>query len=133
MDHESHERHEKLLYPDEVFGIQGAVFAVYATLGPGFLEGVYQECLAIEFEARGIPFAALRSLPLSYRGRPLRHSYVADFVCFERIILELKAVREIAPEHRAQTLNYLEASGLRLGLLVNFGALPKVKIERFAL
>ena len=69
MDHESHERHEKLLYPDEVFGIQGAVFAVYATFGPGFLEGVYQECLAIEFEARGIPFAALRSLPLSYRGR----------------------------------------------------------------
>jgi GxxExxY protein len=133
MNHENHEKHERLLYPDEVFRIQGAVFEVYRTMGAGFLEGVYQECLGFEFAERGIPFAALQPLPLSYKGRGLQRGYVADFVCFDRIILELKAVRDFAPEHRAQTFNYIRASGLRLGLLINFGATPKVKIERFAL
>jgi GxxExxY protein len=133
MNHEKHERHESLLYPDEVFRIQGAVFEVYRAMGAGFLEGVYQECLGMEFAERAIPFVALRPLSLGYKGRALQHSYVADFVCFDRIILELKAVREFAPEHRAQTLNYIKASGLRLGLLINFGSTPRVKIERFAL
>jgi GxxExxY protein len=133
MNHETHEKHENLLFADEVFRIQGAVFQVYRSMGAGFLEGVYQECLAIEFEERDIPFSALQPLPLEYRGRRLQQSYKADFVCFERIILELKSVREIAPEHRAQTINYLKATGLRLGLLVNFNATPRVKIERFAL
>lgn len=134
MNHEKHERHESdLLYREEVFLIQGAIFEVYRVLGPGFLEGVYQEALAIEFENRELPFAALQTLPLSYKGRQLKQVYVADFICFDRIILELKATRDIAPEHRAQTVNYLRATGLRLGLLVNFGATPKVKIERFAL
>ncbi|MET0272352.1 MAG: GxxExxY protein [Phenylobacterium sp.] len=133
MNHENHEKHESLLYPDEVFRIQGAVFDVYRTMGAGFLEGVYQECLGFELAERGIPFAPLQPLALRYKGRVLQHSYVADFVCFDRIILELKAVRDLAPEHRAQTFNYLKASGLRLGLLINFGVTPKVKIERFAL
>ena len=133
MNHERHEKHEHLLYADEVFRIQGAVFEVYRTMGAGFLEAVYQECLAIEFRDRGIPFSALQALRLEYRGRPLQQSYRADFVCFDRIIVELKSAREIAPEHRAQTINYLRATGLRLGLLVNFGATPRVKIERFAL
>lgn len=122
----------KILYPDEVFQIQGAVFEVYRTMGSGFLEGVYQECLAAEFAERSIPFNAMRATPLEYKGRPLRQTYVADFVCYERIIIELKAVRAIAPEHRAQTINYLRATGLKLGLLVNFGTAPKVEIERFA-
>ena len=129
----NHEKHENLLYADEVFRVQGAVFEVCRTMGAGFLEAVYQECLTIEFADRGIPFAALQGLPLQYRGRRLQQSYRADFVCFDRIIVELKSVREIAPEHRAQTINYLRATGLRLGLLINFGATPKVKIERFAL
>jgi GxxExxY protein len=124
---------DPLLYRDEVFRIQGAVFDVYRKMGPGFLEGVYQECLAIEFRRRTVPFEALKPLSLTYDGQLLRHSYVADFICFERILIELKAVRAIAPEHRAQTINYLRATDLKLGLLVNFGTTPKVEIERFAL
>jgi GxxExxY protein len=123
----------RLLYQDEVFRIQGAVFDVYRAMGSGFLEGVYQECLAAELAERSIPFEALKTVPLAYKGRRLRQTYVADFVCYERIIIELKAVRAIAPEHRAQTINYLRATGLKLGLRVNFGTAPKVEIERFAL
>jgi GxxExxY protein len=130
MDHERHEPPEPLLYPEEAFRIQGAIYEVNRHMGAGFLEAVYQECLAIEFAAREIPFQALRPLGLTYKGRALRHTYQADFVCFERILVELKAVRELAPEHRAQVLNYLRATGLRLGLLVNFGSSPKARIER---
>jgi len=133
MNHEKHEKHEGLLYAEEVFRIQGAVFEVYRTIGAGFLEAVYQECLAVELEERGIPFVALKPLTLDYKGRRLRQTYAADLVCYERIIIELKAARAIAPEHRAQTINYLRATGLRLGLLVNFGSTPKVQIERFVL
>lgn len=133
MNHEKHERHESLVYADEAYRIQGAVFEVYRTMGAGFLEAVYQECLALEFGARGVPFRALKPLELQYKGRELRQTYTPDFVCFDAIIVELKAARAIAPEHKAQTINYLRASGLRLGLLVNFGATPRVHIERFAL
>ncbi|HQT51918.1 MAG TPA: GxxExxY protein [Phenylobacterium sp.] len=122
-----------MLYPDEVFRIQGAIFEVNRELGAGFLEAVYQEALSIELEARGIPFAASRPLSLTYKGQALRQTYVPDFVCFNTIIVEIKALREFAPEHRAQVLNYLKASGMRLGLLVNFGAMPKARIERLAL
>jgi GxxExxY protein len=124
---------DNLIFAEEVFLIQGAIFAVYRDMGPGFLEGVYQECLALEFAYREIAFTALQPLTLRYRGRELRHRYVADFVCFERVILEIKAVRELAPGHRAQLINYLRATGLKLGLLVNFCAAPKVQIVRVAL
>lgn len=133
MDHEKHESHGRLLFADEVFSLQGAVFKVYRTMGPGFLEAVYQECLAIELAARGIPFQAKPQLRLDYGGHRLRQTYSPDFVCFEKVILELKSLRAIAPEHRAQTLNYLRATGLRLGLLINFGTTPRVEIERLAL
>jgi GxxExxY protein len=102
-------------------------------MGAGFLEAVYQECLAIEFTASGVPFRALRPLELKYKGQALRQTYAPDFVCFDRIIVELKAVRVLAPEHRAQTLNYLRATGLRLGVLVNFGSTPTAQIERLTL
>jgi GxxExxY protein len=124
---------ETLLYREEVYRIQGAIFEVYRAMGAGFLEGVYQECLAVEFEQRAIPAEGLKTLSLAYKGRPLRQSYVADFVCFGRIIIELKAIRALAPEHRAQTINYLRATDMNLGLLVNFGATPRVDIERFVL
>ena len=99
-------------------------------MGAGFLEAVYQECLAIEFGARGIPFHAGALLGLTYKGEALRQSYRADFICFDRIIVELKALGALGPEHRAQVPNYLRATGLRLGLLVNFGCAPKARIER---
>jgi GxxExxY protein len=130
MDHEKHEKHEKMLFAEKAFRIQAAVFEVSRQMGVGFLEAVYQECLAIELGAQKIPFMALRSLALTYKGRPLQQTYKPDFISFDQIIVELKVVRELAPEHRAQVLNYLKPSGLRLGLLVNFGCAPKARVER---
>jgi GxxExxY protein len=124
---------EPYLYSAETFRIRGALFDVYRTLGSGYLESVYQECLGLEFAAREIPFEAGRRLSIRYKGVLLQQGYVADFVCFDQIIIELKSVRAIAPEHRAQTINYLRATGMRLGLLVNFGSAPKLEVERFAL
>ena len=120
----------KLIYADEVFAIQGAVYEVNRTLGAGFLEPVYQECLALESRERDIPFSAHPPLHLSYKGRALKQTYAPDFVCFDKIIVELKATRDTAPEHRAQVLNYLKATGMKLGLLVNFGVFPKARVER---
>lgn len=122
-----------LLFADEVFRIQGAIFEVSREMGAGFLEAVYQECLGIEFRERGIPFVASPALGLTYKGQPLVQRYVPDFTCFGQIIVELKAVRELAPEHRAQVLNYLKGTGLRVGLLVNFGSAPRTKVERLVL
>ena len=96
-------------------------------MGAGFLEAVYQECLALEFTARGIPFAALKPLRLAYKGQVLQQVYQPDFICFDKIIVELKAVQRLAPEHRAQVLNYLQATDLSVGLLVNFAASPKAE------
>ena len=121
---------DAVLHADEVYRIQGAVFEVYREMGAGFLEAVYQECLAIELSAAGVPFATTPPLPLDYKCVRLRQTYVPDFICYGRIIVELKAVREIAPEHRAQVINYLKATGLRLGLLVNFGPVGKARVER---
>lgn len=135
MEHEPHEKHEKyehgaLLFAPEVFRIQGAIFEVSREIGAGFLEAVYQESLALEFTARKIPFQERRPMGLTYKGTPLRQTYTPDFVCFDAIIVELKAMPALAVEHRAQLLNYLRASDLRLGLLVNFGCAPKARIER---
>ena len=123
----------KLIYRDEVFAIQGAVFEVYREMGCGFLEAVYQECLAKELTLRGIPFESQKDLQLSYKGVRLSQTYKPDFICYDKIIVELKAVKEIAAEHRAQVFNYLKASGTRLGLLVNFGHHPKATVERIIL
>jgi GxxExxY protein len=114
---------------EEVFLIQGAIFEVNRVLGAGFLEAVYQESLALEFEARRIPFAAKPVLPLDYKGTRLQQTYSPDFICFGSVIVELKALAGLAGEHRAQVLNYLKATRLRVGLLVNFGCAP-ARIER---
>lgn len=119
-----------LLYAEEAYQIIGACFAVYKEKGCGFLEGVYQECLEIEMELQGIPFVSQRPLPLEYRGRPLKSKYVADFICYDRIIVELKAVSALIDEHRAQVQNYLKATRFKLGLLINFAHYPKVEFER---
>ena len=122
----------ELIYKKESYAIIGACFEVYNDKGCGFLEPVYQECLAIEFEYQGLPAIAKPSLTLSYRGRILAQTYQADFVCFEKIIVELKAVSAFTDEHRAQLLNYLHATGFELGLLINFGHYPKLEYERIA-
>ena len=133
MNHEKHERHEKILFKDECYEIQGAVFDVYREMGFGFLEAVYQECLEKELSRRGIPFVAQQVIKLMYKGAPLQQTYKPDFICFGKIILELKAVKEIAPEHRAQVINYLKATGIKLCLLINFATYPKATITRLAL
>jgi len=119
-----------ILYGDECYKIQGAVFEVYREMGCGFLEAVYQECLEKELTKHGIPFLAQQELRLKYKGEFLLQRYVPDLICYDKIILELKAVKKIAPEHQAQVLNYLKASNLRLGLLINFGAYPKATVMR---
>ena len=123
----------ELLHAEETFRIRGAIFEVNRILGPGFLEGVYQECLALEFQERGIPFRAKPGLKLNYKGTVLEQTYAPDFVCYDCVIVELKAVRELAPEHRAQLCNYLKATGTKVGLLVNFGAAGRTAIERIVL
>lgn len=122
----------ELLFKDESYRIVGACFEVYNQMGCGFLEAVYQECLMREFAAVGIPFEAKVPLPVMYKGRPLDKFYEADFICYDEIILEIKAVAALAPEHSAQVLNYLNATGKQLGILANFGSHSKVEYKRLA-
>ncbi len=118
-------------FKEESYRIMGACFAVYKDKGNGFLKAVYQECLAIELAEQAIPFVECPILDLEYKGRRLSQTYKPDFICFERIIVEIKAVKTLADEHRAQTIHYLKATGMELGLLVNFGHHPKIEYERF--
>lgn len=110
-------------YPlkDETYAIIGACMEVHRELGCGFLEAVYQEAVAIEFGKRGVPFEKEKALDVFYKGVKLSKTFYADFVCFGSIILELKALKEIHSSHLSQVLNYLKATGLNLGLIVNFG------------
>ena len=122
---------ENILFKEESYRILGACFAVYNDKGCGFLEQVFHECLEIEFEAEGIPFRSKPPMTLTYRGRTLTQTFQPGFICFERVLLEIKAVSNLVDEHRAQVINYLAASGYDLALLVNFGHYPKVQYERF--
>ena len=124
---------KEILYEQETYSIRGAVFEVYREMGCGFLEAVYQECLSKQFTIQNIPFSAQVELTLSYKGEQLIQTYKPDFICFDKIIVELKAVKEIASEHKAQILNYMKATNMKLGLLVNFGSYPQSQIERFIL
>jgi GxxExxY protein len=122
-----------LLFRDECYAIQGAVFEVYREMGNGFLEAVYQECLENELRRRDIPFSAQQELRLLYKGEALKQFYKPDLICYHEIIVELKALRELTGEHRSQVLNYLKCTGKRLGLLVNFGSGQKAVVERIVL
>ena len=122
-----------LLFEGESFAIRGAVFEVYREMGCGFLEAVYQECLEKELKDKGIPFLSQPELTLNYKSQRLQQTYKPDLICYDQIILELKAVKDISPEHKAQVINYLKATNFKLGLLVNFGSHPKAQIERFVL
>jgi GxxExxY protein len=122
-----------LIYKEEAYRIIGACLNVYKDKGHGFVEPVYQECLEIELEHQGIPYHPQMEIHLDYRGRRLRHRYIPDVTCYEKIIVELKAVKLLTDEHRAQVLNYLKATGLQLGLLVNFGHFPGLEWERIVL
>ena len=119
-----------LYHGKESYVITGAAMHVYNTLGPGFLEAVYQEALAIEFKKRGIPYEQAKELKVSYDGQELKQTYRADFVCYGNIIVELKAVSELDNSHRSQVYNYLKATGYKLGIIFNFGSREELQYER---
>ena len=123
----------ELIYSEESYKIMGACFEVYKEMGCGFLEPVYQECLELEFQARDILFRPQSELVLRYKHKVLNQKYKPDFICFDKIIVEIKAVNELTGEHHAQVHNYLHATWLRLGLLVNFGHYPQVDYVRIVL
>jgi GxxExxY protein len=120
----------ELIYKDEAYAVIGACFEVYNELGCGFLEAVYQECLEMELTLRGIPFRPQAELGLTYKGRPLKQRYQPDFICYEKMILEIKSASGLDDAHRSQVHNYLKATGHRLGILVNFGHHQKLEYER---
>jgi GxxExxY protein len=122
-----------LVHEDETYALLGACFEVYKEKGCGFLEPVYQECLEMELASQNIPFLAQPPLRLSYKGQPLKQTYQPDLLCYNKVVLELKAVKKLTDEHRAQVQNYLRATGFRVGLLVNFAHYPKVEHERIVL
>ena len=111
---------DRLLYKEESYAIIGAMFAVHKELGPGFLERVYQDALEYEFQERGIPYEREKEIRVMYKGKPLGEPYRADFICYSKIIVELKAVKEMEKLHNAQVINYLKITGFKLGILVNF-------------
>lgn len=119
-----------LYHGKESYDITGAAMHVYNTLGPGFLEAVYQEALAIEFKKRGIPYEKEKELKVFYDGQELKQTYRADFVCYGNIIVELKAVSELDNSHRSQVYNYLKATGYKLGIIFNFGSREELQYER---
>jgi GxxExxY protein len=122
----------EIIFKAESYKIVGACYEVYREKGCGFVEPVYQECLELEFRLQGIPNTPQSPLRLEYKGQALISSYIPDFICYDKIIVELKAVSELSDEHRAQVQNYLKATRFHLGILINFGHYPKIQIERIA-
>ena len=122
-----------LLYKDEVYAIIGAAMEAYNDLGPGFLESVYQEAMEIEVDARKIPYAAQHQISVNYKGKPLKKYYVADLICYEKIVVEIKAMDNLALRDEGQLLNYLKATGIKVGVLINFGHYPSLEWKRLIL
>ncbi len=120
-----------LLFKDEVYAMVGAMFEVYKTLGTGYLEAVYQEALAVEFLKQGIPFEREHKLTIYYKDVKLEKWYAPDFVCFGQIILELKVVGKLTNIEVAQLINYLKITKMRVGLLANFGSVPRLEWNRY--
>ena len=132
MKHMKLHEKEGMIYDEECYRIRGALYEVYTILGTGFSEEVYQEALEREFRLRNIPFEPQVPLKIIYKGEPLLKTYKADLLCFGKIIIELKAVKSLLPEHEAQLINYLKVTKMRLGFLVNFCHFPKADIKTYA-
>jgi GxxExxY protein len=123
---------QELILKEEVYAIVGAAMEVHREKGFGFSEPVYQECMELELVDRRIPSQPQQEMRLWYKGRPLKKTYVADFIAFGKIIVELKALDKLTSREESQVLNYLKASGLEVGVLVNFGA-PSLEWKRIVL
>ena len=122
----------ELILAEFSYKIIGACFEVHKQLGCGFLEPVYQEALELEFVEQGIPYEREKLLKISYKGKTLTKEYIADFICYDKIVIELKALSKLTSDHEAQLLNYLKATGFELGLLINFGT-KKLEHKRIVL
>jgi GxxExxY protein len=120
----------ELLLKEEVFAVIGPAIEVHRELGAGFLEPVYQEAMEIELTERQIPFEAQKGIIISYKGRRLKKEYIPDFLALGQIIVELKALDKITGREEAQLLNYLKATGIRVGLLINFGSTGRLEWKR---
>lgn len=118
-----------LIFKDEVYAIVGAAMEVSNELGTGFLEAVYQEALTIELGERQIPSRAQVPIGISYKGRRLVKEYIPDFICYQQVIVEIKAIKQLSSIEDAQLLNYLKATGMPVGVLLNFGS-PKMEWKR---
>ncbi len=123
----------EIIYKEESYRVVGACMEVYNEKGFGFHEAVYQECLELELGFQSISFDSQKELSLDYKGHPLDKTYIPDLICFGKIVVELKAVSALTDEHRGQMLNYLRATGMKLGILVNFGNSKKLEWERIVL
>ncbi len=121
----------EIILKEEVYAIVGAAIEVHRELGPGFLEPVYQEALEIELRARDIPFESQRRLAIHYKGHLLQKEYIADLVCYDQVIVELKALNRLSSREEAQILNYLKAAGLKVGMLINFGSVGRLQWKRY--
>lgn len=118
-----------VIFPQESYNIIGAAMKVHSALGCGFTEKVYQDALAVEFNKNGIPFQREVELHVVYEEVVLPSTFIPDFICYDNIIVELKAVRELDDMHRSQAYNYAKVSGYHLALLINFGE-PSLTYER---
>jgi GxxExxY protein len=121
----------EIILKEEVYAIVGAAIEVYNQLGSGFLEAVYQEELEVEFALRNLPHQPQKELLLHYKGHRLKKEYIADFLCYDSIIVEIKALDKLTGKEEAQLINYLKATRLRVGLLINFGSANKLEWKRF--
>jgi len=119
-----------IILKDESYAVMGACFEVYKEKGPGFVEQVYHECLVFEFQEQKLPSVSKPQLEISYKRQRLPKKVEPDFVCYGNVILEIKAVKKLTDDHRAQVMNYLRATGFELGLLVNFSGQPQLEWER---
>lgn len=119
-----------LIYEEESFILRKIIYAVYNEMGTGFLENVYQECLEVELIKEKIPFESKKELNIFYKGEKLKSLYIPDLICYNKIIIELKSVKRLNSQHKAQILNYLKATDFKLGFLVNFGFFPTPEIIR---
>ena len=120
----------ELILKEEVYAVVGAAIEVHRELGPGFLESIYQEAMEMELSARNVPFVAQQPIAVRYKGLTLKKRYIADLVCFEQVIVEIKARPQLSGNEKAQLLNYLKGTGFPVGILINFGSPGKLEWKR---
>ncbi len=120
----------ELILREEVYAIVGAAIEVHRVLGPGFLEAVYQEAMELESDERKLPFTPQPVLRIKYKQYTLKKEYIPDFIFFDQIIVEIKALDRLSGKEEAQLLNYLKATGYKVGVLINFGSYPKLEWKR---